>query len=120
MLFPCSYPSPLALTAFPPPIPCGSLSLKFDKVILLGTLSEVSIAVKRKHGHSNSYKGEHLIEGAAYSFGDLVHYHHGREHDGWKCGGVRADMVPEKELRILHLHPKAVESELRTGVAWHI
>jgi hypothetical protein len=34
----------------------------------------------------------------AYRFRHLVRYHHCRKH-----GGVQADMVPEKELNILHL-----------------
>jgi hypothetical protein len=36
--------------------------------------------------------------GLVYRFRGLVHYHHGRKH-----GRVQADMVLEKELRILHL-----------------
>ena len=50
----------------------------------------VSIAVKRHHDHSNSYKGKHLI-GVAYSFTGLAHFPHGREH-----GGMQADTVLEK------------------------
>ena len=34
--------------------------------------------------------------GLAYRFGGLVHYHHGRKH-----GGMQADKVLEKELRVL-------------------
>lgn len=34
----------------------------------LSVLVRVSIAVKRHHGHGDSYKGKHLIEVAAYSF----------------------------------------------------
>jgi hypothetical protein len=52
----------------------------------------VSIAVKRYHGHNNSYKGKHLI-GAGLPFQYLVHYHHGGNH-----GSMQADMVLEKEL----------------------
>ena len=37
----------------------------------------------------------------AYSFRGLVHYHHGRKH-----GTDQADMVLEKELRVLHLDLK--------------
>ena len=33
-----------------------------------------------------------------YSFRGLIHNHHGGEH-----GGVKADMVLEKQLRVLHL-----------------
>jgi hypothetical protein len=36
----------------------------------------------------------------AYSFRGSVYYHHGEKH-----GSVQADMVLEKELRILHLDP---------------
>jgi hypothetical protein len=35
----------------------------------------------------------------AYSFRGSVYYHHGRKHDN-----MQADMVLEKELRILHLN----------------
>ena len=35
--------------------------------------------------------------GLAYSFRGLVHYHHGGKH-----GSIQADMVLEKELRVLH------------------
>ena len=52
----------------------------------------VSIAVKRDHSHSNSYKGKHLI-GAGLQFGGLVHYCHGKKH-----GGREADTVLKKEL----------------------
>ena len=38
----------------------------------------------------------------AYSFRGSVHYHHDGKH-----GSVHADMVLEKELRVLYLHPKA-------------
>ena len=38
----------------------------------------------------------------AYSFSGLVHYHHGGKH-----GSIQADMVLEKELRVLHLDPVA-------------
>ena len=34
----------------------------------------------------------------------LVHYCHGEKH-----GSVQADMVLEKELRVLHLDPQAAE-----------
>ena len=45
--------------------------------IFLGFSLRVSVAVKRCHDQSNSYKEKHLIEVAAYSFRGLVHYHHG-------------------------------------------
>ena len=46
----------------------------------------------------------------SFSFRGLVHYHHGGEH-----GGVQADMVLEKELRVKkepHLDPQATGSKL--------
>jgi hypothetical protein len=44
--------------------------------------------------------------GLAYSFRDLVLYHHDRKH-----GSVQADMVTEKELRVLYLGSYAVEGD---------
>jgi hypothetical protein len=49
----------------------------------------------------NSYK-EKQLSGAGLQFRGLVHYHHGRKH-----GTVQADMVLEKELRVLHFEPQA-------------
>jgi hypothetical protein len=40
--------------------------------------------------------------GLVYSFRDLILYHHGGKH-----GGMYADMVLEKELRVLFLDPQA-------------
>jgi hypothetical protein len=40
--------------------------------------------------------------GLAYSFRGSVHYHH---------GSVEADLVLEKELRVLHLDPQAGEGD---------
>jgi hypothetical protein len=45
--------------------------------------------------------------GLAYSVRGLVHYHHGKKHGG----SVQADRVQEKEMRILHLDPKAAERD---------
>ena len=42
----------------------------------------------------------------AYRFRDLVYYHHGGKH-----GSMQADMVLEKELRVLHLDPQATEGD---------
>ena len=39
-----------------------------------------------------------------YSFTGLVRYHYGGKH-----GGMQADMVQEKELRVLHLGPQTAE-----------
>lgn len=51
--------------------------------------------VKRRHDPSNAYKGKLLI-GVDLQFRGSVHHHHGRKH-----GGVQADTVLEKELRVL-------------------
>jgi len=63
--------------------------------------------VKGHHGHSNSYKEKYL---AGSGFKGLVHY-----HQGWKNGGTQADMVLEKELRVLHPDRQAAEKEDNTG-----
>ena len=47
----------------------------------LHCLSHCSTAVKRHHGHDNSYKGKLLIE-AGLQFRGLILYHHG----GWHVG----------------------------------
>ena len=48
----------------------------------------VSIAVKRPHDHSNSYKKNVHLGFLAYSIRGSVHYHHRGEHSA-----VQADMV---------------------------
>ena len=60
-------------------------------------LSLCSIAVKRCHDHSNSYKRKHdlLIVSEIYSY-------HGGEH-----GSMKAFMVLEKLLRFVSLDPQA-------------
>ena len=42
----------------------------------------------------------------AYRFRGSVRYHHSGKH-----GSIQADMVLEKELRVLHLDPKAAEGD---------
>ena len=44
--------------------------------------------------------------GLPYRFRGLVYYQHGRKH-----GSTQADMVLEKELRILHLDLQATGKE---------
>jgi hypothetical protein len=44
--------------------------------------------------------------GLTYGFRVLFHYRDFREHDN-----LQADMVLEKELGVLHLHPQAAEGE---------
>lgn len=69
-------------------------------------LSQCSVIVRRHHDHYNSSKGKRLI-GVSYSFRGLVHGHHGR-----KYGSIQAaDMVPEKELRVLSLGPQEAGRE---------
>jgi hypothetical protein len=61
--------------------------------------------VKRHHVHSNSYKGKHLTR-AGLQFRGLVPYQYGRKH-----GSMQADMVLEKELRVLYLNWQEAERE---------
>jgi hypothetical protein len=42
------------------------------------------------------------LTGSGLQFRSSVHYHHGSRH-----GGTQADMVLEKELRVLHLGQQA-------------
>ena len=67
--------------------------------------------MKKHHDHGNSYKGKHLI-GAGLQFRDLVHYHHGGKH-----GSMQADMVLEKELRVLHIDLQAIGEAVTLGLA---
>ena len=46
--------------------------------------------------------------GLAYCFRGLIHYHHSRKH-----GSMPADIVLEKELRVLHLDLKVIRRD------WH-
>ena len=65
-------------------------------------LSQGFIAVKRHHDQGNSYKGKHFIWGwLTISEVQSILIIDGRR------GSTQADMVLEKELRILHLDPKA-------------
>ena len=59
------------------------------------TVISVLRNIHRHYGHDNSYKGEHLI--GWFTVRSSVRYHDGGT---WR---VQADMVLEKELRILHL-----------------
>jgi hypothetical protein len=43
----------------------------------------------------------------AYSVRGLVHYQHGRKH-----GSIQANMVLEKELRVLYFDPTAARRKL--------
>ena len=53
--------------------------------------------MNRVHDNSNCYKGKYLI-GDGLQFSGLVHHQHGGKH-----GSTKADMVLEKELKVLHL-----------------
>ena len=73
-------------------------------------LSYCLVAVQRHHDQGDSYKEKCLFnQRLAYSFRGLVHYHQGEEH-----GGTEADMVLDKELRVVHQDPQAAWEE-RTG-----
>jgi len=63
-------------------------------------------AVKRHRDYFNSYKGKPLI-GADVEFRGLVYYHHGGKHDN-----VQADVVLQKELKVLQMDGKASGKEL--------
>ena len=72
-------------------------------------LVRVLIEVKRYHDQVKSTLTKASISlGLVYSFRCLIHYHHSR-----KYGTVKADMVLEKELRVLHLGSKATRRH------WH-
>ena len=72
-------------------------------------LLRISMAVKRHHDHSNSYKGN--IWGGSLQLRGLVHLH----HHGTKHGSIQTDMVLGMELRVQHLDPQAAEGECYTG-----
>ena len=59
----------------------------------MSVLVRVSTAVKRHHGHGNSYKRKHLI-GAGLQFTGLAQYHPDGKH-----GSLQADMLLERQLR---------------------
>lgn len=71
-------------------------------------MSYCSIAVKRSHDCSNSYKEKHLI-GLAYSFRGLAHFHRGKEH-----GGRQVNNGAER-LRVPYLYIQAAERERAIG-----
>ena len=48
--------------------------------------------------------------GIACGFRGLIHYHHGRKHDG-KLAGTQANMVLKKKLGVLHLDLQTAERE---------
>jgi hypothetical protein len=48
--------------------------------------------------YTASLTKENISLGLVYRFRGIVNYHHGRKH-----GGMQANMVLEKELKILHL-----------------
>jgi hypothetical protein len=59
------------------------------------------------------YKEKNLI-GVGIQFIYLFHFHRGKKH-----GNTQADMVLEKELRVLHLNQKGTgrESDTRSGLS---
>lgn len=69
----------------------------------------VSVAVKAHEDYGTSYKGKHLI-GPGKSFQGLVYCYHGRKH-----GYAHADMVLEKELKVLYFDGQVTGEECHTG-----
>ena len=74
----------------------------------------VSISVKRRYDHGNSYKRQHLIK-AGLQFWGFLHWDHGRKHDG-----TQADVVLERKLRVLHLNRHAAGREWNPGPGLNI
>ena len=78
-------------------------------------LSQCSIAMKRRHDHSNSYKVKHFL-GARYSFRGLVHY----LHDG-KHGSMQADMALDRCSWVFYIWIPRQQEERVTrydGYSW--
>ena len=63
--------------------------------------------MKRHHEATITFIKETIESGLAYRFTGLIYYHHGR-----KQGSAQADVVLEKELRVLHLDPKHQEERM--------
>ena len=72
------------------------------------------MAVNKLHDQGNSYAEKHVIE-AGLQFQKLVHYHH-----GGKQGSMQVDMMPEKDLGVLHLDLKAARRSLSLHSGWHL
>ena len=70
--------------------PTNIVHLKNEE-LWVGYCLRVSMAVKRHHDHSSSYKGKQFIVVDHLQFRGSVHYPHGRE-----SGSVLADAVLEK------------------------
>lgn len=75
---------------------CSVVCLLLQSVItglfLIGHCLRVSVALKKHHHLSNSYKGKH------FQFGGLVHCRHGRWH-----GSMQANLVLENIADSLYL-----------------
>jgi hypothetical protein len=71
----------------------------------------ISIAVKRHHGHGNSYKGKHLT-GAVLQVQRFSPLSIIMERSMVTC--MQTDMVLEKELRVLHGDPQAAAGDCAT------
>ena len=66
--------------------------------IFLSVFISISIAVKRYHDCDNSYKNISSV--LLYIFRGFIYFHTGDD--------VQADMVVEKEMRVLHSDHQAV------------
>jgi hypothetical protein len=51
----------------------------------------------KRHMTIISFIKESISLGLAYSFRDLVYYHHGRKH-----GNEQSDMMLDNDIRVLH------------------
>ena len=74
------------------------------------SLSLGFIAMKRHQDQGDSYKRQHLIEGGFHSRGS-IRYHYGGKH-----GSLQADMVWEKEMKVLYLDLKAARRRLSSAL----
>ena len=55
---------------------------------------------------------ENILLGLAYSFRNLVHYHHGRKH-----GGMQADIMLETKLRVLYPDWQVIGKDTGPGLS---
>jgi hypothetical protein len=80
---------------------------------LTGVLIRVSIAVKRHHGQGNCYKGK-CSTLAGLQFQRFSPLSHGKRHEI-----MQADMMLEKELRVLDLSQEETDFQRQLGRGSH-
>ena len=71
---------------------CKIKIIAFREEKLHEVLVRISIAMKKHHYHSSSYKGKHTIAVSPLQFRGSVHYHHG---ETWGNAGRHAGEVTE-------------------------